>query len=249
MKLIAGLDLQCVPERGCNYDSSFVSFAELLIVYWDFLMCPKAALPQDHAPQFPCPSGSGGVAEGGDTHSRVTGHSHHPHPRQCGQEVKHFLSYYESVCIASEFETTCCFGCPRLQSGELAPLIAKSKAYCLDGRHSELLHNQWCVCIGYTTPTRRIYGVHILRVGVTYSTIKGPPPSNNSIHNAYCKKSKPMPDFVAVKELVEQQVVSYRLRLVQALCIRRPLLQLQALLGKNVSKPCPWTRGGLAILL
>ncbi len=44
-----------------------------------------------------------------------------------------------------------------------------------------------------------------------------------------------MPDFVAVKELVEQQLDSYRCSgasLVQALCIRRPLLQLQALLGK-----------------
>ena len=59
-------------------------------------------------------------------------------------------------------------------------------------------------------------------------------------------------DFVAVKELVEQHVNSYRCSgasLVQALCIQRPLLQLQALLGKNVSKPRPWTRGGLAILL
>ncbi len=47
-----------------------------------------------------------------------------------------------------------------------------------------------------------------------------------------------MPDFVAVKELVEQKVDSNRCSgasLVQALCIRRPLLQLQALLGKNVS--------------
>ncbi len=46
-----------------------------------------------------------------------------------------------------------------------------------------------------------------------------------------------MPDFVAVKELslVEQQVDSYRCSgasLVQALCIRRLWLQLQALLGK-----------------
>ncbi len=61
-----------------------------------------------------------------------------------------------------------------------------------------------------------------------------------------------MLNFVAVKELVEQQVDSYRCSgasLVQALCIRRPLLQLQALLGKNVSKPRPWIHGGLAILL
>ncbi len=44
-----------------------------------------------------------------------------------------------------------------------------------------------------------------------------------------------MPDFVDVKELVEQQVDSYRCSgasLVQALCIRRLMLQLQALLGK-----------------
>ncbi len=44
-----------------------------------------------------------------------------------------------------------------------------------------------------------------------------------------------MPDFVAVKELVEQQVDSYRCSgasLVQALCIRRPLLQLQVFLAK-----------------
>ncbi len=49
-----------------------------------------------------------------------------------------------------------------------------------------------------------------------------------------------MPDFVAVKELVEQQIDFYRCSgasLVQALCIQRPL---QALLGKNVSKPRPW---------
>ncbi len=61
-----------------------------------------------------------------------------------------------------------------------------------------------------------------------------------------------MPDFVAVNKLVEQQVDSYRYSgasLVQALCIRRPLLQLKALLAKNVSKPRPWTHGGLAILL
>ncbi len=48
-----------------------------------------------------------------------------------------------------------------------------------------------------------------------------------------------MLDFVAVKELVGQQVDSYRrsgASLVQALCIRRPLLQLQALLGKNASR-------------
>ncbi len=41
-----------------------------------------------------------------------------------------------------------------------------------------------------------------------------------------------MPDFAAIKELVEQYVDSYRcLRasLVQALTIRRPLLELQAL--------------------
>ena len=45
-----------------------------------------------------------------------------------------------------------------------------------------------------------------------------------------------MPDFVAVKELVEQQVDSYRCSgasLVQVLCIRRPLLQLKALLGQK----------------
>ena len=53
-------------------------------------MCSEAALPQDHTPQFPRPSRSGGVAEGGDTHSGTTGHSHHPHARQCGEEVKHF---------------------------------------------------------------------------------------------------------------------------------------------------------------
>ncbi len=52
--------------------------------------------------------------------------------------------------------------------------------------------------------------MHILRVGVAYltfiprdrSTIKGPPPSKNSIHDADCKKNKTMPDFAAVKELV-----------------------------------------------
>ncbi len=67
------------------------------------------------------------------------------------------------------------------------------------------------------------------------SSIKDLP---NSIHDAYCKKSKTMPDFVAVKELVEQQVDSYRCSwasLVQALCIRRPLLQLQKN-WQNVSK-------------
>ena len=31
------------------------------------------------------------------------------------------------------------------------------------------------------------------------SIIKGPPPSNASLHDAYCKKSKTMLDFVAVK--------------------------------------------------
>ncbi len=58
-----------------------------------------------------------------------------------------------------------------------------------------------------------------------------------------------MPDFAAIKELVEQHVDSYRCSrasLVQALTIRRPLLELQALL---VSKPRPWTHGSLAILL
>ncbi len=60
-------------------------------------MCSEAALPQDHTPQFPRPSGSGGVAEGGDTHSGTTGHSHHPHARQCGEEVKHFLSSIMSL--------------------------------------------------------------------------------------------------------------------------------------------------------
>ncbi len=110
------------------------------------------------------------------------------------------------------------------------------------------------LCIGYTTPTRRIiticthissatvvnprrsrgvcnHGVHILRVGVVYltlprdsSTIKGPPPSNDSLHDAYCKKSKTMPDFVAVKE---QQVDSYR-------CSGALLLQFQALLGNCI---------------
>ena len=62
-----------------------------------------------------------------------------------------------------------------------------------------------------------------------------------------------MPDFAVVKELhvVEQHIASYRCSgasLVQALCIRRPLLELQTLL---VSKPrqWPWTHGGLAILL
>ena len=58
-----------------------------------------------------------------------------------------------------------------------------------------------------------------------------------------------MPDFAAVKELVEQHVDSYRCSrasLVQALTIRRPLLELQALL---VSKPRLWTHGSLAILL
>ncbi len=59
---------------------------------------------------------------------------------------------------------------------------------------------------------------------VTAALYKGPPPSNDSLHDAYCKKSKTMPDFVAVKELVDQQVDSYRCSgaaLVQALCIRR----------------------------
>ncbi len=80
---------------------------------------------------------------------------------------------------------------------------------------------------------------YILRVVIPRdrSTIKGPPPSNASLHDAYCKKSKTMPDIVAVKELVEQQADSYRCSgasLVQALCIQRPLLQLQALLGNSV---------------
>ncbi len=104
------------------------------------------------------------------------------------------------------------------------------------------------LCIGYTTPTRRIC-THISSATVvtpshsrsvvylTYTTwpqLKGPLPSNNSL---YRKKSKTMPDFVAVKELVEQQVDSYRCSgasLVQALCIRCPLLQLQAWSLSNV---------------
>ncbi len=43
-----------------------------------------------------------------------------------------------------------------------------------------------------------------------------------------------MPDFAAVKELVEQHIDSYRCSrasLVQALTIRRPSLELQAFLG------------------
>ena len=64
-----------------------------------------------------------------------------------------------------------------------------------------------------------------------------PPPSNNSIHDADCKKNKTMSDFVAIKELVEQHVNSYIYRcsrafLVQALTIRRPLLELQDFLDK-----------------
>ena len=56
--------------------------------------------------------------------------------------------------------------------------------------------------------------------------------SNNSIHDTYCKKSKTMPDFAAVKELVKQHVDSYicsGASLVQALTILLPLLKLQAL--------------------
>ncbi len=103
-----------------------------------------------------------------------------------------------------------------------------------------------CVCV--FTPWMPVFAASLepqyvqdiphLRVGVVYLTYtKGPPPqpSNDSLHDAYCKKSKTMPDFVAVKELVEQQVDSYRCSgasLVQALCIRRPLLQLQACFGK-----------------
>ncbi len=52
---------------------------------------------------------------------------------------------------------------------------------------------------------------------------KGPPLAT-TVHGAYCKKSEFMPDFqfAAIKELVEQQVVSYRCSgasLVKALCI------------------------------
>ncbi len=53
-------------------------------------------------------------------------------------------------------------------------------------------------------------GISLIPRDHSASTIKGPPPSNESLHDAYCKKSKTMPDFVAVKELVEQQVDSYR---------------------------------------
>ena len=77
------------------------------------------------------------------------------------------------------------------------------------------------IYIGAYPPNR--YGIPHDR-----STIKGPPsPSNNSIHNADCKKSRTMPDFAAVKELVEQQestpTDAQGASMVQALAIRRPL--------------------------
>ena len=85
------------------------------------------------------------------------------------------------------------------------------------------------------------------RCGISGSTIKGPPTSNNSTHDADYKTSKP--DFAAMKELVEQHVDSYRYSrasLVQELAIRRPLLELQALL---VSKLRPWTDPWLSHLV
>ncbi len=58
-----------------------------------------------------------------------------------------------------------------------------------------------------------------------------PPIATIQLYDADCKT---MPDFSAVKELVEQHVDSYRYSrasLVQALAIRSSLLELQALLG------------------
>ena len=77
----------------------------------------------------------------------------------------------------------------------------------------------------------------ILRVGVVYlcgrSTINGPLAKIQFTMHA--QKEQSYPDFAAVKELVEQHVDSYRcskVSLVQAFRIRRPLLELQALLDK-----------------
>ncbi len=84
--------------------------------------------------------------------------------------------------------------------------------------------------------------MHILQVGVAYLTYT----LYANIHKrtSYiatiqstmqtAKKNKTMLNFAAVKELVEQHVDSYRCSrasLTQALTIRHPLLELQALLG------------------
>ncbi len=61
-----------------------------------------------------------------------------------------------------------------------------------------------------------------------------------------CKKSKTRPDFTAVKELVEQQVDSQELPWSKRWPFDVPHWSFNLL---NVSKPHPWTHGGLAILL
>ncbi len=61
-------------------------------------------------------------------------------------------------------------------------------------------------CNMHVTCTLFRRGISDLIIPRDSSIIKGPPPSNASLHDAYCKKSKAMPDFVAVNKLVEQQV-------------------------------------------
>ncbi len=78
--------------------------------------------------------------------------------------------------------------------------------------------------------------MHILLVGV-------------SLHDAYCKKSKTMPDFVAVKELVGRLLQMLRSFLGPSVVHSTSPAAVASSSWQNVSNPRPMTRGGVAILL
>ncbi len=69
-----------------------------------------------------------------------------------------------------------------------------SNTLCSTGNYSTYKMNKCMLSIGYTTPKRKIWSAYSpSRCGISdlyHSTIKGPPPSNNSIYDADCKKEQ-----------------------------------------------------------
>lgn len=74
---IKTLDGSCLDFSDCN-GLSYKTLvcvclcAVLLIIHRDVLLCSQAALSQEHTPQLVSTTRTGGVAEGGDTHTGTT---------------------------------------------------------------------------------------------------------------------------------------------------------------------------------
>ncbi len=152
-------------------------------------------------------------------------------------------------------------GRPDIPGTPGSPLVPGGPAIPCAVQENYLIYkmNNCMLSIGYTctTPKRKIWSAYPpSRCGISdlyHSTIKGPPPSNNSIYDADYKKEQDYARFCS------------RQRESWATC--RLLQMLKSFLGpsvdhstsltgvasfswiKCISEPRPWTHGSLAILL